>query len=152
MALTSEHTEKGTPSSIQVVDVNDADTAAQIIPESEEPLDPVVAAQLRRKIDWHIMPLMCLMYLMTFADKTTLGQSAVLGIMWTTFHLHLWRLSSDISTLDPVHISIRTSSTGWELSSTLVIWVFNIRKIWHSSDSPSGNGLALTSLYGPWRC
>lgn len=81
MALTSEHTEKGTPSSIQVVDVNDADTAAQIIPESEVPLDPVVAAQLRRKIDWHIMPLMCLMYLMTFADKTTLGQSAVLGII-----------------------------------------------------------------------
>ncbi|KAI0063439.1 MFS general substrate transporter [Artomyces pyxidatus] len=26
------------------------------------------------------MPLMCLLYLMTFADKTTLGQSAVLGI------------------------------------------------------------------------
>ena len=47
MALTSEHSEKGTSSPIQVVDVNDADTAAQIIPESEEPLDPAVAAQLR---------------------------------------------------------------------------------------------------------
>lgn len=81
MALTSENSEKGISSLIQVVDVDDADTAAQIIPESEEPLDPAVTAQLRRKIDWHIMPLMCLMYLMTFADKTTLGQSAVLGII-----------------------------------------------------------------------
>ncbi|KAF5315827.1 hypothetical protein D9611_004986 [Ephemerocybe angulata] len=37
--------------------------------------------RLRRKIDWHLMPLMCILYLMTFADKTTLGQSAVLGII-----------------------------------------------------------------------
>ncbi|KAF6763855.1 major facilitator superfamily domain-containing protein [Ephemerocybe angulata] len=35
--------------------------------------------RLRRKIDWHLMPLMCSK--MTFADKTTLGQSAVLGII-----------------------------------------------------------------------
>ncbi|EAU88860.2 membrane transporter [Coprinopsis cinerea okayama7 len=35
----------------------------------------------RRKIDWHIMPLMCILYLMAFADKATLGQSAVLGII-----------------------------------------------------------------------
>ncbi|KAG9318595.1 major facilitator superfamily domain-containing protein [Chiua virens] len=38
------------------------------------------AIQLRRKIDWHIMPLMCIMYLITFMDKTTLGEAAVLGI------------------------------------------------------------------------
>jgi hypothetical protein len=47
MALTSELSEKGTSSSIQVVDLNDADTAAQIIPESEGPLDPAVALRLR---------------------------------------------------------------------------------------------------------
>ncbi|KAL4077287.1 major facilitator superfamily domain-containing protein [Scleroderma yunnanense] len=34
---------------------------------------------LRRKIDWHIMPLMC--SAITFMDKTTLGQAAVLGIL-----------------------------------------------------------------------
>ncbi|KIK08744.1 hypothetical protein K443DRAFT_672261 [Laccaria amethystina LaAM-08-1] len=62
MALTSELSEKGTSSSIQVVDLNDADTAAQIIPESEGPLDPAVALRLRRKIDWRIMPLMCRTY------------------------------------------------------------------------------------------
>ncbi|KDR73634.1 hypothetical protein GALMADRAFT_251402 [Galerina marginata CBS 339.88] len=62
-----------------VVHLQDVDVAAGL--DSDTPLDPEVAARLRRKIDWHLMPLMCIMYLMTFADKTTLGQSAVLGII-----------------------------------------------------------------------
>ncbi|KAI5900438.1 MFS general substrate transporter [Schizophyllum commune H4-8] len=60
----------------------DVDTAAELVAgRTDVKLDPETAARLRRKIDWHIMPLFCLMYLMTFADKTTLGQSAVLGIL-----------------------------------------------------------------------
>ncbi|KAF8687957.1 hypothetical protein AX14_003576 [Amanita brunnescens Koide BX004] len=47
----------------------------------DEPLDPKEAVRLRRKIDWHILPLMCIMYSMTFADKISLGQAAVLGIL-----------------------------------------------------------------------
>ncbi|KAH9483910.1 putative transporter PB10D8.01 [Psilocybe cubensis] len=61
------------------VSIRDIDIAASL--DSDAPLDPQAAAQIRRKIDWHLMPLMCIMYLMTFADKTTLGQSAVLGII-----------------------------------------------------------------------
>ncbi|KAF9469334.1 major facilitator superfamily domain-containing protein [Collybia nuda] len=75
----SEHSEKKAPLGT-TFDEHDLDVAA-FASGSEAPLDPEVAARLRRKIDWHLMPLMCTMYLMTFADKTTLGQSAVLGII-----------------------------------------------------------------------
>lgn len=64
---------------VHTVNIREVDVAASL--DSDKPLDPMVAARIRRKIDWHLMPLMCIMYLMTFADKTTLGQSAVLGIL-----------------------------------------------------------------------
>lgn len=36
------------------------DTAAQLVAsQSDAPLDPAEAARIRKKIDWHIMPLMC---------------------------------------------------------------------------------------------
>ncbi|EJD04818.1 membrane transporter, partial [Fomitiporia mediterranea MF3/22] len=41
----------------------------------------------RRKIDWHILPLMCILYLIQFMDKTTLGSSAILGLKTDT-HLN----------------------------------------------------------------
>jgi MFS family permease len=63
----------------RVLALDQVDVAAEL--DSEKPLDPAEALRLRRKIDWHLMPLMCILYLMTFADKTTLGQSAVLGII-----------------------------------------------------------------------
>ncbi|PPQ93270.1 hypothetical protein CVT25_015268 [Psilocybe cyanescens] len=56
------------------VSIRDVDVAASL--DSDAPLDSQVAARIRRKIDWHLMP-----FIMTFADKTTLGQSAVLGII-----------------------------------------------------------------------
>lgn len=60
------------------MDVTDVDVAAIVKPV---PLSDEEARKLRNKIDWHIMPLMCIMYLITFMDKTTLGQAAVLGIL-----------------------------------------------------------------------
>ncbi|PFH54129.1 hypothetical protein AMATHDRAFT_38116 [Amanita thiersii Skay4041] len=82
MESSSDHSEKKSKHSGPTLDAQDVDVAAQLAAGSgDAPLDPVVATRLRRKIDLHLMPLMCLMYLMTFADKTTLGQSAVLGIL-----------------------------------------------------------------------
>lgn len=62
---------------------SDLDVAAQLelTLGAKAALDPQRAAALRRKIDLHLMPLMCIMYLMTFADKTTLGQATSLGII-----------------------------------------------------------------------
>lgn len=75
----SEHSEKKAPHQGHLHE-DDVDVVA-FAASSKVRLDPQVAARLRRKIDWHLMPLMCLMYLMTFADKVVLGQSAVLGII-----------------------------------------------------------------------
>ncbi|KAF8350493.1 major facilitator superfamily domain-containing protein [Amanita rubescens] len=59
----------------------DVDVAAHLAAGTDdEPLDPKEAARLRRKIDMYILPLMC--STMTFADKISLGQAAVLGILF----------------------------------------------------------------------
>jgi len=57
------------------------DVGAQLVAGVDTELDPQEALRIQRKIDWHLMPLMCIMYLMAFADKTTLGQSAVMGLI-----------------------------------------------------------------------
>ncbi|KZT71376.1 MFS general substrate transporter [Daedalea quercina L-15889] len=69
-----------------VVDAYQADAAAQLVAGNDVAVDPAEAKRVRRKIDFHILPLMCILYLMQFADKTTLGQSSVLGIL-TDAHL-----------------------------------------------------------------
>jgi len=66
----------------EVAESYDVDVAAQLVAGSDGTVDPAEANRVKRKIDLHILPLMCLLYLMQFADKTTLGQSAVLGILY----------------------------------------------------------------------
>ena len=79
----------------------DVDTAAQLAAGLDEELSPEEATRIRKKIDWHILPLMCsefplrslwascvrglmgcgsVLYWIQFMDKTTLGSSAILGI------------------------------------------------------------------------
>ncbi|GLB34691.1 putative membrane transporter [Lyophyllum shimeji] len=81
MESASDHSEKHAHNAGTAVKENDVDVAAALAPGSDVPLDPAEAQRLKRKIDWHLMPLMCILYAMTFADKITLGQSAVLGII-----------------------------------------------------------------------
>ncbi|GHJ87949.1 hypothetical protein NliqN6_4351 [Naganishia liquefaciens] len=47
-------------------------------------LDPVAAKKLLAKIDRNILPLMMILYAMQFIDKTTLGNSSILGIKTDT--------------------------------------------------------------------
>lgn len=49
------------------------DTAAALVAGDSGELDPAEAIRIRRKIDLHIMPLMCILYWIQFMDKTTLG-------------------------------------------------------------------------------
>ncbi|KAF8318443.1 MFS general substrate transporter [Clavulina sp. PMI_390] len=78
--------------------VSDAaiDDAAHVVldgsfAEDNSPLDPIVADKLRRKIDWHILPLMMFLYLyaiistrlIQYLDKTTLNSASILGIKKT---------------------------------------------------------------------
>ncbi|KAM5541010.1 hypothetical protein V8D89_005321 [Ganoderma adspersum] len=61
----------------------EVDTAAQLATGLDE-LSPEEAIRIRKKIDWHILPLMCILYWIQFMDKTTLGSSAILGIRTAT--------------------------------------------------------------------
>ena len=63
---------------VDVLDKRMVDTAAAY--DRDTPLSEEDALRVRRKIDWHLMPLMCILYLCNFADKASLGQSAILGI------------------------------------------------------------------------
>lgn len=41
-------------------------------------------ASVLRKIDWHILPLLCWVYCVQFADKTTLNYASLMGIRTDT--------------------------------------------------------------------
>lgn len=62
----------------------DVDTGAQLVAGLTSTLHPDEALRIRRKIDRHIMPLMCILYWVQFMDKTTLGSAAILGIQQAT--------------------------------------------------------------------
>ncbi|TFK61073.1 MFS general substrate transporter [Pluteus cervinus] len=62
----------------------EVDTAAELAAGAEGPLDPKEVLRVRKKIDIHIIPLMCILYRIQFMDKTTLGSAAILGIREST--------------------------------------------------------------------
>ncbi|KAF7341599.1 MFS general substrate transporter [Mycena sanguinolenta] len=66
--------------SVVEVSVADVDTGAVLACGVDVDLDPDEAVRIRKKIDRHILPLMCVLYWVQFMDKTTLGNAAVLGI------------------------------------------------------------------------
>ncbi|TFY80577.1 hypothetical protein EWM64_g3440 [Hericium alpestre] len=86
------------------VATKEVDTGAQLVAGAAVELDEAEATRIRRKIDRHILPLMCVLYWygkdvvdyamavhvslfrIQFMDKTTLGSAAILGIQ-TSAHL-----------------------------------------------------------------
>ena len=61
-------------------EVNDADPALQFA--NAEPIEftPEEAKSVLRKIDWALMPLLCWVYMIQFADKTSLNYASLMGI------------------------------------------------------------------------
>ncbi|KAJ5984599.1 MFS allantoate transporter [Penicillium waksmanii] len=62
---------------------NDADEAMKVFEHMQGEaieLDEATNRRLLRKIDWHIMPVMCCVYGMNFLDKTTLSYASIMGI------------------------------------------------------------------------
>ncbi|KAK6983842.1 major facilitator superfamily domain-containing protein [Favolaschia claudopus] len=82
---TSEHDEKEKVGSeydgVVEVSPDTIDTGAELLYGKHDELDPVEADRIRRKIDMHLMPLMCILYWIQFMDKATLGSAAILGIL-----------------------------------------------------------------------
>ncbi|BGO91878.1 hypothetical protein NBRC10512v2_004144 [Rhodotorula toruloides] len=62
--------------SVQGVDAAALATAAV----AGQAIDPAKARRLVRKIDLNILPLMCLVYLIQFLDKTSLSYASIMGI------------------------------------------------------------------------
>ncbi|KAL7413287.1 MFS general substrate transporter [Mrakia frigida] len=63
---------------------HDADASAALVAGFTGELDPAEAARVLKKIDRHILPMMMVLYAVQFMDKTTLGNSANLGIKTDT--------------------------------------------------------------------
>ncbi|KAH9950247.1 MFS general substrate transporter [Amylocystis lapponica] len=108
---------------------DDVDVAAGFTAGKDITLDPQEAARVRRKIDWHLMPLMCVMYMMQFADKTTLGQSAVLGLLkgdhlsqnqfnWLNTIFYLFYLVFEF----PQNIALQRFPVGKWVSINIFVW------------------------------
>lgn len=67
------------------VSSKEIDTGAALLAGGDSvQLDAAEGERIRRKIDMHILPLMCVLYWIQFMDKTTLGNSAILGIRTAT--------------------------------------------------------------------
>jgi ACS family allantoate permease-like MFS transporter len=54
-------------------------TDAEVVEFTEEEERSVLS-----KIDWHILPLLCWVYMVQFADKTTLNYASLMGIRTDT--------------------------------------------------------------------
>ncbi|KAL1591646.1 Allantoate permease [Paraconiothyrium brasiliense] len=67
-----------------------ADAALNLIAEgggARQEIDPESHKRLLRKIDLHIMPLICIVYFLQYIDKTAISYASVTGILEST-HLH----------------------------------------------------------------
>lgn len=60
---------------------NDADEAMKAFASGEMvEVDEATSKRLLRIIDWHLMPLLCLIYGLNYLDKTTLSYASIMGI------------------------------------------------------------------------
>lgn len=67
----------------KAVNVSSLDEGAELMLEFQDQLDDVTEDEfnrIRRRIDWHLLPLMMALYWIQFGDKTSLGNAAILGI------------------------------------------------------------------------
>lgn len=64
-----------------------ADAALRLLEETgglRQPVDPEASKKLLRKIDLHIMPLICIVYFLQYIDKTAISYASVTGIIQDT--------------------------------------------------------------------
>ena len=48
--------------------------------KSPEPIDPVAQKKLVRKCDWHVLPMISLLYLFAFIDRINIGNARIQGL------------------------------------------------------------------------
>jgi ACS family allantoate permease-like MFS transporter len=73
MDSASEHSKAEKPTHVaQRLAKEQIDTAAELTAGTDIHIDPAEAARLRRKIDLHLMPLMCILYLYDISLRITM--------------------------------------------------------------------------------
>ncbi|OAX37933.1 MFS general substrate transporter [Rhizopogon vinicolor AM-OR11-026] len=102
----------------------EVDTGAQLVAGLTSTFDPDEALRVRRKIDRHIMPLMC--GEIQFMDKTTLGSAAILGIQEAT-HLTTNQLGtvfylSYLLFEYPQNLALQRFPVGKWMSINIFVW------------------------------
>lgn len=63
---------------------DDADPALDFLGGEEVEYTPEEERSLLKKIDWALMPMLCWIYALQFADKTSLNYSSLMGIRTDT--------------------------------------------------------------------
>ena len=75
---------KGIHPGLKHADTNNADEALQFFQAHAGdvvPMTPAEERRLLRKIDWNLMPLLCVVYGLNYLDKTTVSYASVMGFM-----------------------------------------------------------------------
>lgn len=87
----AEEQKQAQPTAIQSVEqpktAHGADAALHLLKETgglRQPVDPAASKRLLRKIDLHIMPLICIVYFLQYIDKTAISYASVTGIIEST--------------------------------------------------------------------
>jgi MFS transporter, ACS family, allantoate permease len=77
------HSQGGVVASQILKHSHDADAAFKAL-ESIDPtlihIDEETNKRLLRKIDWHLIPIMCVVYGLNYLDKTTISYASIMGI------------------------------------------------------------------------
>lgn len=74
-------------SQVPIRDKSGADAALHLLKETggvRRPVDAETNKRLLRKIDLHIMPLICIVYFLQYIDKTSISYASVTGIIQDT--------------------------------------------------------------------
>ncbi|KAG6916612.1 hypothetical protein DXG01_006169, partial [Tephrocybe rancida] len=118
-----------------VVDEYEVDVAATLGSGSEAPLDPAESLRLRRKLDFHLLPLMCLLYLKD--NKLNTNQFNWLG---TIFYL------SYLVFVYPQNLALQKLPVGKWMSANIFIW--GVALMAHSACKSFGALFAVRFILG----
>ncbi|KAF6765362.1 membrane transporter [Ephemerocybe angulata] len=111
------------------VQARDVDTAAMVAEDTPEELSPEDAERLRKKIDRHLLPLMCFSFVIMIADQVVVAQSAILGIFqgahlsqdqfnWLATILYITILSLEY----PQNLALQRFPIGKWMSLNIFVW------------------------------
>ncbi|KAH9991575.1 MFS general substrate transporter [Russula vinacea] len=110
------------------IDSQQVDTGAQLDASLHTQLDPGESLRIRRKIDRHLLPLMCTFYCsIQYIDKATLASSSILGILKAT-HLTTNQYLGTIFYLGylafefPQNLALQRFPVGKWMSLNIFIW------------------------------